>query len=126
MGAPRASKEATGVLSTSALRALVADVRVLMEQGRARAEAAVGRELVRTYHAVGSRIVAERLTGRAGYGSAIVAELAGEIGVSVRALQEAVAFAQLYPQLPSAVGQLRWTHYRELLRLKDGTGASLV
>ncbi|MBW2736032.1 MAG: thermonuclease family protein [Deltaproteobacteria bacterium] len=103
-------------LSKRAYGCLLTDLRRLLEEGRARSEAALSRELIRTYHAIGQRIAAERLTERAGYGGAILGELADELGMHVRVLQQALAFARLYREAPTEHAHLRWTHYRELLR----------
>lgn len=117
---PKASTAAL-TLNKRAYTRLLADLRQLLEEGRVRAEEALGRELIQTYHAVGSRIATEKLTERAGYGSAILAELADELGLHVRVLQQALRFAHLYPRPPADATSLRWAHFRELLRVKDDT-----
>jgi len=105
-------------LSPAQYRGLLKQLRETIEQGRARAEAAVARELVRTYHQVGSLIEHQQLSGHAGYGSAMLQRLADDLGLNVRVLQQAVAFARCYPEGPPRSG-LRWTHYRELIRVGD-------
>ncbi|MBW2730922.1 MAG: thermonuclease family protein [Deltaproteobacteria bacterium] len=107
------------VLSKRSYNRLLADLRQLLEEGKARAEAALGRELVRTYHGLGQRIIAEELTERAGYGSGILRELGDELNLNLRVLQRAMLFARLYPEVPTEHMGLRWAHYRELVRVKD-------
>jgi endonuclease YncB( thermonuclease family) len=109
-------KAPPGLLSRSQYQRLVASLRRLLTEGRDRAEAAVGRELVLTYHAVGTRLLAEELTGRAGYGTATLQRVADDLTVDLRTLQRAIAFARAYPDGPPD-GGLRWAHYRELLLL---------
>lgn len=104
------------VLSRTSYDELVDDLSALLQAGRREAERAVSEQLVRTYHAVGQRVLAERLSQRAGYGSAMLERLATDIGLNPRVLQQAVAFAKAYDTLPETL-PLRWTHYRELMRL---------
>lgn len=94
---------------------LVDDLRLLLDEGRERAQQAVGAELVRTYHAMGQRIIAARLSERSGYGSAMYERLGTELGLHPRVLRQTVDFAEAYRKVP-AVDSLRWAHYRELLR----------
>jgi endonuclease YncB( thermonuclease family) len=113
-----AAKSGTKELSLAQYQRLLKQLRETVEQGRARAEAAVARELVRTYHRVGSLIERQQLSGHAGYGSAMLQRLADDLGLNVRVLQQAVTFARCYPEGPPQSG-LRWTHYRELIRVND-------
>jgi endonuclease YncB( thermonuclease family) len=111
-------KPGAGLVSNRQYERLLAQLRDLLEEGRWRAEQAIGQELVRTYHAVGKRLVAQKLSGRAGYGTATLQRLADDLGVAARILQQAMVFARLYSEGPPESG-LRWAHYRELLRLTD-------
>ena len=72
----------------------------LLEKGRRRAEEAVGRQLVRTYHAVGTRLLAQKLTESAGYGASVIQRLADDLGVDYTTLHRAMAFARAYPEGP--------------------------
>jgi endonuclease YncB( thermonuclease family) len=105
-------------LTRAQYQRLVDDISRLLERGRRRAEEAVGRELVLTYHAIGKRLLAAKLSGHAGYGTATLRRLADDLGVKQRVLQRAVAFAQAYPSRPPKTG-LTWTHYRALLPVAD-------
>jgi len=111
-----AQKLVPATLSPAQYRQLLQALHRLLEKGRRRGEDAVGRELVRTYHAVGSRLLAQKLAGQAGYGAAVIARLADDLGVDQRTLHRAMAFARAYPDGPPQVA-LRWAHYRELLVL---------
>lgn len=106
-------------LSSRLYGKLLADLRRIVETGKRRADEAVGRELVTTYHAMGKRILAAKLTERAGYGQSVLKRLAEELGLQERVLAQAISFARLYPKLPAPSRRLRWSHYRELLQLKD-------
>lgn len=97
---------------------LLADLSRLLAEGREAAEAAAAHVTVVTYFRVGQRVLREQLTSRAGYGDAVVARLASELGLHSRILQQAIAFARLY-EAPPEPG-LSWSHYRELLLVKDG------
>jgi endonuclease YncB( thermonuclease family) len=109
---------APGTLSSAQYDRLLKALHRLLEKGRRREEEAVGRELVCTYHAVGSRLLAQKLAGKAGYGAAVVARLADDLTVDERTLHRAMAFARAYPDGSPAMA-LRWAHYRELLVLPD-------
>ncbi|MBW2736457.1 MAG: hypothetical protein JRH20_29065, partial [Deltaproteobacteria bacterium] len=63
-------------LSQRTYELLVRDLRKLLVDGKLHAEAAAGRELVLTYHALGRRILKAKLTERAGYASALMQRLA--------------------------------------------------
>ena len=109
-------KARSKALSPAQYERLLDSLQGLLEKGRRRAEQAAGRELVRTYHAVGSRLLAQKLTQRAGYGAAVIQRLADDLGVDHTTLHRAMAFARAYPDGPPDL-PLRWGHYRELLVL---------
>jgi len=109
--------EAGAVLTRVQQQRLVKDVRGLLEAGRVEAQQAVDRVALSTYWQVGQRVLREALSERAGYGTALLAEVAREVGVEPRTLQQAVQLARLYEEAPS--GALNWSQYRELMRIKD-------
>ncbi len=117
---PRQLAPFTGPLSPAQYRRLVVDLRVLLEGGRQQAEFAVAQHLVVTYHAIGKRLLGQRLTENAGYGDATVRRLADELGIGRHLLHRAMALARAYPDGPPESG-LRWAHYRELLAVADPT-----
>ena len=107
-----------GTLSPAQYERLLKGLHDLLERGRRRAEEAAGRELVRTYHAIGRRLLAQKLAGKAGYGAGVLTRLADDLEVEVSILRRAMAFARAYPEGPPYAA-LRWGHYRELLVLSD-------
>jgi len=57
-----------------------------------------------------------RLTGEVGYHNSVLRDLSRETGISLRVLQQSVAFRDAYSNPP--VGQeLTWSHYRVLVRV---------
>jgi endonuclease YncB( thermonuclease family) len=115
---PRKRRPRPRPLTHAQYQRLLDAIRGLLEEGRQRAEKAFGQELVRTYHAVGKRLLGQKLAGHGGYGTATLQRLADDLVLDVRVLQQAIAFARAYPAGPPNTS-LRWVHYRELLRLPD-------
>lgn len=109
-------KARSSALSTAQYDRLLGALQRLLEKGRRHAEEAVGRQLVQTYHAVGTRLLARKLTESAGYGASLIQRLADDLGVDHTTLHRAMAFARAYPN-GSPDLSLRWGHYRELLVL---------
>ena len=103
-------------LSPARYKGLLDDLRRLWKEERMRAERSMARVLLRTYHRLGKRLLKEKLSARAGYGEALIQQLAQDLEMDARTLHHAQAFAKIYPTLPQVRG-LRWAHYRELLRL---------
>lgn len=108
----------TRTLTLPQYRRLRSDLDKLLTKGRTRIEQAVGRELVRTYHAIGQRLLAANLSRHAGYQAATVQRLADDIDVHLRVLQQAMVFARLFPD-GSPDTALTWSHYRLMLPLSD-------
>ncbi len=96
--------------------ALRDEVALLLQEGKARAAAAVARETLLTYHAIGGAVSEYLLAHPAAYGEQTVARLAADVGLSNSILYEAVAFYRFRP-IFHARGKLGWTHYRALLKL---------
>jgi micrococcal nuclease len=95
---------------------LVTDVRWLLEEGRARAQTAVNRVLLETYHRIGARIKKEDLEQTAGYGESVMESMAKEVNIDRSTLVRCVQFFGAYPKgLPET--SLTWSHVRELLAL---------
>jgi micrococcal nuclease len=95
---------------------LVADVRVLLEKGRSRAQVAVSRILLDTYHGIGARIKKEDLEQSAGYGESVMESMAKELNIDRSTLVRCVQFYEAYPKgIPDT--SLTWSHIRELLTL---------
>jgi len=67
---------------------------------------------------VGKRISREGLTERAGYGDAVMEDLAEELNIDRSTLVRAVAFFKMYKSAPGGTN-LTWSHYKELLSIRD-------
>lgn len=107
------------VLSEKRYQSLLTDLHKLINEGRAKAQAAMNRELMRTYWHCGKRIAEEKLTETGGYGTSIMERLAKELGTDRPTLVRCLWFYRYYPQgAPTETG-LVWSHYRELITLKD-------
>jgi len=106
---------------------VLVDVRAIIAAGRGRAAAAINRELVATYWAIGARIVREEQGGaaRAGYGDRALAQLGRVLGQEFdrsfgeRSLRHMRQFYLAYPIRNAPRSELGWTHYRALMRLPD-------
>jgi len=95
---------------------LVADVRKLLDEGRSRAQAAVSRILLETYHDIGGRISKEDLEQTSGYGESVMESMAKELNIDRSTLVRCVQFFDAYPKgIPGTI--LTWSHVRELLAL---------
>ena len=106
------------ILTESSYQKLVSDIRKIIAEGRARAEKAAAQELVMTYWEVGRRICREGLTERAGYGEAILEDLADELEIDESTLLRCIHFFQTYKSLPTSKN-ITWSHYKVLLPLSD-------
>lgn len=95
---------------------LVTDVRRLLDEGRSRAQAAVSRVLLETYHRIGARIKKEDLEQTAGYGESVMESMSKELNIDRSTLVRCVQFFEAYPKgVPET--SLTWSHVRELLAL---------
>lgn len=110
-------------------RALLADLRQLIEQARQAAVASVNAGMTLMYWRIGQRIRTEVLGGRrAGYGEEIVATLSRQLasdygrGFEEKNLRRMVQFAEVFPSeqiVVPLVRHLSWTHFLALLPVKD-------
>lgn len=90
---------------------LVSDVRRLLDEGRSRAQVAVNRILLETYHRIGARIAKEDLEQTAGYGESVLESMAKEVKLDRSILVRCVQFFQAYPKgVPET--SLTWSHVR--------------
>jgi len=107
-------------LQKTSYRELLRAVRQTIARGKARAQAAVEREKVRTCWETGKLILDHTLVHqeRAGYGKQVIENLARDLGMSRAILYSMVEFAREYPIVP-ARRQLGWAHYRVLLGVND-------
>src|SRR5262245_47237678 len=105
--------------------ALIADLRLLIEESRGRVARAIEGAIVWLYWQVGARLRREVVgDGRAAYGEQVVAAVADDLsaaygrGFGKRSLYRMMRFAETFPD-PSIVtalrSQLSWTHLREII-----------
>ncbi|MBA3015806.1 MAG: DUF1016 family protein [Proteobacteria bacterium] len=109
--------------------ALHSELRTLIAASRERLAGAVNAELTRLYWHVGDRLRREVLGGeRAAYGSKVIDHLGSRLvaefgrGFEAKNLHRMVKFAELFPDpeiVASLMRQLSWTHFLQLLPLKD-------
>lgn len=118
------------VKAASTNTSLLSDVRLIVEQGLKTAYEGVNQVQINTYWQVGRRIVEEEQKGedRAEYGTYLMKNLANEMAseygdaYSLRNLQLMRQFYLLFRDLEivnARVHNLRWTHFRSLLRVTD-------
>jgi hypothetical protein len=72
------------------------------------------------YWKIGRHITKHLLNnkGKAGYNERLYSRLGHDLKIDVRTLQQTVSFHKSFP-IPTARSQLKWTHYRELLKISD-------
>lgn len=115
--------------SPAAPKALLGDIRVLIEASRQRAASTVNAELTLLFWQIGQRIHMEVLAGqRAEYGEEILPTLAEQLardygrGFGEKNLRRMVKFAATFPEEPIVATlsrQLSWSHFVLLLALKE-------
>ncbi len=120
---------ATVALANTSTRALVSDVRQLIDTSRAQLASAVNSALTQLYWHIGQRIHTEILRGkRAGYGEQIVLTLARQLetdygrGFTSKNLRHMLRFAEVFgaEEIVYALSrQLSWTHLRSLIYIDD-------
>ena len=108
---------------------LFKQIKLLVEQSRARVYVAVNAELVFTYWKIGSTINQYILQNkRAGYGEQIIAEIAEKLqeefgkGFNEKTLRHCLRSAETFTekQIVSAVRrQLSWTHLKSVMYFED-------
>src|SRR5690606_12999075 len=107
--------------SPAAPKALLGDIRALIEASRQRAASTVNAELTLLFWRIGQRIHTEVLAGqRAGYGEEILPTLAAQLsqeygrGFGEKNLRRMVKFAVTFPDEPIVATlsrQLSWSHF---------------
>lgn len=123
------SKRRVANPSPAAPKALLGDIRALIEASRQRAASTVNAELTLLFWRIGQRIHTEVLAGqRAGYGEEILPTLAEQLaqeygrGFGEKNLRRMVKFAATFPEEPIVATlsrQLSWSHFVLLLALKE-------
>ena len=108
---------------------LVEDIRELIESTKSRFAQTANAALVTLYWNVGKRIKTDILGNeRAQYGREIVSALSGQLiaeygkGFSEKNLRRMIQFAEVFPDqqiVVSLTRQLSWTHFQEIIHIKD-------
>jgi hypothetical protein len=109
--------------------ALLSDIRRLIAEAREHVASTANATLTMLYWQVGQRIRTDVLREkRANYGEQIVASLGRQLsaeygsGFADKNLRKMIRFSEVFPDgqiVASLMRQLSWTHFRELLPLKD-------
>jgi predicted nuclease of restriction endonuclease-like (RecB) superfamily len=113
--------------NNNALIDIVVKVKDLMTKSRSIAARDINEKIIRTYWEIGKIIVEKEQDGKikSQYGQKLLIELSKELsnhigrGFSRSNLANMRLFYLTYPIVQSAAGQLTWTHYCELLPIKD-------
>lgn len=96
------------------------DISYLLKKATLQAYKAVDNIRVQTYWQIGERITREGLKGgRADYGKRVIPLLAQDLGFSRAELFKMVQFYRTYPIVSQVARQLSWSHYAELIFVKD-------
>lgn len=123
-----------GLTNTDAYGHLLERISETYTQGRGRAARAVNAELIETYWGVGRHIVEFEQAGdvRAEYGQALIKRLAADLGLrhGKGFSRSNLVYMRLlylrYPISQKPSHQLSWSHYVELLKFDDRSGAGLL
>ena len=118
------------IVAQPAQQSLIQDLRQIIEQARGHVAATANYELTMMYWHIGERINREVLDNkRAEYGRQIVSQVAtqlqeeyGKKGFETRSIRRMMQFAQEFPDeqiVSQAATQLTWSHFVEVLPLKD-------
>lgn len=96
------------------------DITHLLDEGKFRAQRALEKELVVTYHAVGKQLQnhLETQGNQSIYGAQLIERLSQDVGIGSRQLYDCLRFYRQFPKLPTST-ELVWSHYRLLLTLPD-------
>ena len=123
--------EEVGKYAQPEAQMLIEDLRQIVKQARSHVAATANYELTMMYWHIGERINRDLLGNqRAEYGKQIVTQVAtqlqeeyGKRGFETRNIRRMMQFASLFPQeeiVSQAATQLTWSHFIEVLPLKDG------
>jgi predicted nuclease of restriction endonuclease-like (RecB) superfamily len=119
-------------IMNKALDKAIARIQSLIEEAKKSISASVNQAMLNTYWGIGQIIVEVEQDGqiRADYGSRLLVELSKELtrqlgrGYSRSNLQNMRNFYLTYPICQMASGKLSWSHYVELVGVKDENARS--
>lgn len=100
---------------------ILRDVKSILQRGLTKAYKAIDNIRVQTYWQIGERIVREELShkDRADYGQGLIEKLSNDLGFRRDELYRIVQFYKTYPIVVTLSQQLSWSHYVELIKLKN-------
>ncbi|MDD9932245.1 MAG: DUF1016 N-terminal domain-containing protein [Myxococcales bacterium] len=104
-------------MSARGYQRLLRELRAILDAGRQQAEQRVNETRVQTYWELGRRVLAEKLSERAGYGDGLAADLALDLGLSRPVMFRILAFARAHPRRPKP--GLGWSQHVDLLAVKS-------
>jgi endonuclease YncB( thermonuclease family) len=97
---------------------LLNDLQKIIITNKEQAKHALRQITINTYWQVGKRIAAENLSENANYKSTILQDLSNKLALERSVLARCLTFFETYPTPPQE-SVLTWSHYRELLSIKD-------
>jgi predicted nuclease of restriction endonuclease-like (RecB) superfamily len=114
-------------MSSNAMDLLVTEIRAIMDAARSNLSREVNTTMLNTYWQVGRTIVEREQNGelKAQYGTKLLTELSKRLskelgrGYSRSNLYNMRELYMQYPKIQMASGKLSWSHYLELLSIKD-------
>ena len=121
------------LVPTRTYQTLLENIGSLLEQARQKAYVAVNQILVETYWEIGKQIIEYEQEGqeRARYGSQLLEKVSvdlrlkhGSRGFSERNLRKYRQFYSVYKIQPTLSAKLSWSHYVELLEVKENLARS--
>ncbi len=105
-------------LTTKQYSKLISDIKNLIEVGIDKSSKDNISRLTTTYWQIGQRIAAESLSTKSGYHNSILRGLSNELELERSTLSRCFNFFKTYKSAPDNT-VLSWSHYRELLTIKD-------
>ena len=116
-----AQKNISETSGISGYKNLLQELKGIMDKNQCRAYQAVDNIKVQTYWQIGERIVREELKNkeRADYGKYLINNLAVDLRIEKKLIYKIVKFYEVYPIVASLMRQLSWTHYYQLIDIKD-------
>lgn len=106
------------VLDQKKQEKLLKDLQKIITTNKEQAKHTLRQITINTYWQVGKRIAAENLSKNANYKTTMLQDLSAKLGLERSVLARCLTFFQTYPNPPKE-SVLSWSHYRELLVIKD-------
>ncbi len=106
---------------TKGYREILRDIRSLLEKSTYQAYKTVDNIRVQTYWQIGERIARGELEygNKPKYGEKIIKQLAKDLNIALRNIYNALLFYKSYPILQTVSAKLSWSHYVEIIAIKD-------